>query len=196
MVPVAQADTPRLIGLSLTDGRVRWDDVLTSHPGADVFGSPTFWRGMAYIGTSGPNNDNTTARGSVVAIDEATGSLRWQTFTTPAGTDGAAVWSTPAIDPATGRLYVGTGNNYHQPATGTEDSILALDTSTGALLGHYQATANDTFSLPDNPAGPDYDFGASPNLLTAGDGRRLVGEGQKSGTYWALDRDSLQPVWK
>ena len=28
------------------------------------------------------------------------------------------------------------------------------------------------------------------------DGKALVGEGSKSGTYWALDRASMQPVWQ
>src|SRR5204863_793960 len=36
---------------------------------------------------------------------------------------------------------------------------------------------------------------ASPNLLTAPNGEPLVGEGQKSGTYWALDRTTMKPVW-
>jgi hypothetical protein len=63
------------------------------------------------------------------------------------------------------------------------------------MLGGFQATANDTFAA-DNPAGgPDYDFGASPNLFAAADGRKLVGEGQKSGTYWTLDRATMKPLW-
>ena len=63
------------------------------------------------------------------------------------------------------------------------------------MLGHYQATENDSFA-PDNPvAGPDYDFGASPNLIDGPNGEKLVGEGQKSGTYWALDRATMKPVW-
>jgi polyvinyl alcohol dehydrogenase (cytochrome) len=194
-VPVAQAGGPRLLALSLGDGRARWDTVLTTQPNANVFGSPVDWNGTVYIGTSGPNNDDTTARGSVVALDESTGRVRWQTFTVPPGRDGAAVWSTPAVDPSTGRIYVGTGNNYHPPTTSTEDSIMALDGATGEILQHFQATANDSFSLPNNPAGPDLDFGASPNLLVGRGGQQLVGEGQKSGTYWALDRATLQPVW-
>src|SRR5205807_1537720 len=131
----------------------------------------------------------------VVAIDEKTGRVRWQTFTVPPGSDGAGVWSTPAIDTATGRLYAGTGNNYHNPTTDTEDSIIALDAPTGAIVGKYQATSGDSFSLPDNPAGPDFDFGASPNLIAGPGGQQLVGEGQKSGTYWALDRGTMQPAW-
>jgi polyvinyl alcohol dehydrogenase (cytochrome) len=196
-VPVAQSGRPRLLALSLRDGTVRWDKVLTTQANANVFGSPVFWDGTVYIGTSGPNNDNTHARGSVVALDEKSGDTRWQTFTVPPGHDGAAVWTTPAIDTATGRLYVGTGNNYHEPSTETEDSILALDAASGRIVGDFQATANDTFSLPDNPAGgPDADFGSSPNLFRGPGGEKLVGEGQKSGTYWALDRARMRPVWQ
>lgn len=193
-VPVAEVGGPRLVALSLGDGTTRWDALLTNQSGSDVFGSPTFWNGTVYIGTSGPNNDDSTARGSVVALDEASGAIRWQTFTVPSGRDGAAVWSTPAIDAATGRVYVGTGNNYHQPTTDTEDAMLALDAATGRIVGHFQATSGDAFAA-DNPAGPDFDFGASPNLFAGPGGERLVGEGQKSGTYWALDRTTMKPVW-
>lgn len=194
-LPVAQPGRPQLVALSLRSGAKLWDTALTTQPDSSVFGSPVFWRGSAYIGTSGPNNDNTHARGSLVAVNQATGKVRWQTFTVPPGRDGAAVWSTPAIDTGTGRLYVGTGNNYHEPTTDLEDSILAVDAHSGRILAHYQATSGDSFSLPGNPVGPDADFGASPNLFTAPSGRRLLGAGQKSGTYWALDRSTMRPVW-
>ena len=193
-VPVAQVGSPRLLALSLVDGSTRWNSVLTNQADSDVYGSPVFWNGALYIGTSGPNNDNSKARGSVVALNEATGAVRWQTFTVPPGRDGAAVWSTPAIDTRSGRLFLGTGNNYHQPTTDTEDSVMALDAASGRILGHFQATSGDAFAA-DNPAGPDFDFGASPNLLRAPNGEPLVGEGQKSGTYYALDRATLKPVW-
>jgi polyvinyl alcohol dehydrogenase (cytochrome) len=195
-VPVAAPGRPRLVALSLADGAPRWDTVLTAQPDASVYGSPVFWKGSLYIGTSGPNTDDAHARGSVVSLDQANGKIRWQTFTVPPDRDGAAVWSTPAIDPATGRLYVGTGNNYHPPTTDMENSILALDTASGRILGHYQATPNDSFSGGDNPVGgPDADFGASPNLFGGANGQALVGAGQKSGVYWALDRATLKPAW-
>jgi polyvinyl alcohol dehydrogenase (cytochrome) len=195
-VPVADEGKPRLVALFLRDGAKRWESVLTDQENSSVFGSPTFWEGRIYMGTSGPNNDDSHARGSVVALDEASGARVWQTFTVPPGSDGAAVWSTPAIDPATGRLYVGTGNNYHAPTTDTEDAMLALDARSGAIVGKYQATSNDSFAPDNATSGPDHDFGASPNLFSGPDGTPLVGEGQKSGVYSALDRRTMAPVWQ
>jgi polyvinyl alcohol dehydrogenase (cytochrome) len=194
-VPVATAGKPRLAALSLADGRARWSTVLTDQAQTSVYGSPTFWKGKVYIGTSGPNGDDSKARGTVVALDERTGAVRWRTFMVPPGRDGGLVWSTPAIDTATGRLYVGTGNAYHAPAADTTDAIVAMNASNGAILGHYQAIADDTFAA-DNPAGPDADFGSSPNLIRGPTGRALVGEGAKDGFYYALDRASMKFVWK
>jgi polyvinyl alcohol dehydrogenase (cytochrome) len=194
-VPVATVGSPRLAALSLADGRPRWSSVLTNQPSSSVYGSPTYWKGTVYIGTSGPNGDDSNARGTVVALRESDGAVRWRTFTVPPGHDGGPVWSTPAIDAATGRLYVGTGNAYHAPAADTTDAIVALDASSGAILGHYQAIADDIFA-PDNPAGPDADFGASPNLMHGPNGQALVGEGAKDGFYYALDRATMKFVWK
>jgi polyvinyl alcohol dehydrogenase (cytochrome) len=194
-VPIAQVGAPRLVALSLATGAVRWDTTLTRQEGADVFGSPTFWQGTVYIGTSGQGNDEARARGSVVALDEASGTIRWQTYMVPPGDDGAPVYSTPAIDTDTSRLYVGTGNAYHEPAGDMTDSMVALNAANGQILGHFQSVAGDVWQA-DSPTGPDVDFGASPNLITAPDGRLLVGEGQKSGIYWALDRATMQPAWR
>jgi polyvinyl alcohol dehydrogenase (cytochrome) len=193
-VPIAQIGSPRLIALSLATGDVRWDRVLSDQDGSDVYGSPVFRRGTVYIGTSGPNNDESTARGTVVALAEGSGDLRWRTYTVPPGHDGGAVWTTPAID-RFGRLYVGTGNAYHSPAADTTDAMLVLSAAGGEILGHYQTVPGDVWEIQNPTAGPDWDFGASPNLITSADGRALVGEGNKSGTYWALDRQTMQPVW-
>jgi polyvinyl alcohol dehydrogenase (cytochrome) len=194
-VPLAHSGGPRLAALSLADGHVRWNTLLTDQPKSSAYGSPTYWKGRVYMGTSGPNGDDSNARGTVVALDEATGAVRWRTFTVPAGHDGGPVWSTPAIDTATGRLYVGTGNAYHGAAADTTDAILALDAASGAIVGHFQAVPDDAFAA-DNPLGPDADFGASPNLLTGPTGAALVGEGGKDGVYYALDRATMKMVWK
>jgi polyvinyl alcohol dehydrogenase (cytochrome) len=209
-VPLAKVGSPSIAALRLSDGKRLWTTAIDHQKNADMFGSPVAWdvpkakgRGATptvFAGTSAEygevNDPNVNVRGSVVAVDAATGRVRWKTFAVPPRHDGGAVWSTPAIDTATGRLYVGTGNAYHAPAASTTDAILALDARTGKLLAHRQATAGDVWNATGNPtAGPDYDFGASPNLIVGANGRKLVGAGQKSGTYWAFDRRTLVPAW-
>jgi polyvinyl alcohol dehydrogenase (cytochrome) len=85
------------------------------------------------------------------------------------------VWTTPAIDAKRNRLYIGTGENYSWPSTGTSDAIIALDLDTGEEAWVFQALADDVYNeacvasylgypaspaCPKNP-GPDFDFGAS-----------------------------------
>jgi len=166
-----------------------------------------------------------TFRGSVVALNAKTGKMLWQTFMVPenggvpGGYSGAVVWQPPAIDTKRGTLYVGTGDNYTVPAqvaacqnkipnedcTALDDyfdSVLALDLKTGHVIWSRKARDFDTWTVAcltrkvpnkncEVPASPDFDFGGSgPNLV--GD---IVGFGQKSGIYWALDPDSGDLVW-
>ncbi len=100
------------------------------------------------------------------------------------------------------------------PADNHFDSILALDLKTGAIRWATRALPYDAFTVncvpglipgvpgfPDecpDPAGPDYDFGQAPALFTTtahGKPRELVGAGQKSGQYWALNPDTGAVVW-
>jgi polyvinyl alcohol dehydrogenase (cytochrome) len=115
-----------------------------------------------------------------------------------ASSNGGSVLATPAIDTTTGMMYVGTGNAYIGTAAPTTDAIVKLDASTGQILGSFQGTAGDTFSTgPGSPTvpGPDYDFIASANLFAGPSGEPLVGEGEKSGVYYALDRNTMKLVW-
>ena len=97
------------------------------------------------------------------------------------------------------------------PADDHFDTVAALDLQTGAVRWATKALPYDTWTvscLPflgdgsncPNPAGPDYDFGQAPALFsTKGSGhgraRDLVGTGQKSGQYWAMDADTGAVVW-
>ena len=87
---------------------------------------------------------------------------------------------------------------------------MALDLATGVINWATRALPFDAWTVdcipflgdgdncPD-PAGPDYDFGQAPALFKtkAGNGKpvELVGAGQKSGQYWALDPDTGEIVW-
>jgi polyvinyl alcohol dehydrogenase (cytochrome) len=90
------------------------------------------------------------------------------------------------------------------------DSIVALDMTTGAIRWVTRAIPYDAWTvdcipffgdgdLCPEPAGPDYDFGQAPALYKTKDGEgrpmELVGAGQKSGQYWAVDPDSGAVEW-
>jgi polyvinyl alcohol dehydrogenase (cytochrome) len=76
--------------------------------------------------------------------------------------------------------------------------MLELDARSGRIIHHFQATAADVNqgTPPHAGPGPDFDFDASPNLFVGPNGRPMVGEGQKSGVYWALDRRTMRLVWR
>ena len=87
------------------------------------------------------------------------------------------------------------------------DAFVALDLATGKILWHRQMTANDAYTsacrLPDktncaDSNGPDFDFGASPILVTlAGRPPAAAWPGQKSGIVHALDPDrDGEVVWQ
>ncbi|MEA2474554.1 MAG: hypothetical protein QOE06_2469 [Thermoleophilaceae bacterium] len=200
IVPVSDPHRPKLLALSLRTGRPLWITQISNQKDSDVYGSPVVWNGRVYQGVSalyGEYGDTeVNVRGQVVALSLKTGRLKWNTFMVPPGHDGAAVWTTPAVDTKTGRVYVGTGNAYHAPSADTTDSMITLDGRTGQVLGRFQAYAGDVWNETGNAtSGPDYDFGASPQLFTGPDGKELVGEGEKAGIYWALDRHSMVPQW-
>ena len=106
------------------------------------------------------------------------------------------MWSAPTIDAEKKLLYVATGDNYSDPPTDLSDAVLALALDTGKIVWSRQFRAGDAFNIacaipgakncPD-ANGPDFDFGASPMLLSLPDGRRALILSQKSGAVYAID---------
>lgn len=130
---------------------------------------------------------------------------------------GNGVWgSAPVVDTRRGLLYFGTANNFSAPPgvcltpeeVGCEesgpdnhfDAIVALRLTDGAIVWATRTLRADVFSAQ-CLCGPDLDFGAAPNLFTVTDPatrqpREVLGIGQKSGDYWALDPDDGTVVWR
>jgi polyvinyl alcohol dehydrogenase (cytochrome) len=209
------------IALDALSGALLWKVHPVDHFAAIATAAPQFYKGALYLGYSSfeealggdPNFECCTFRGSVVALNAATGERLWQTFTIPEapkpvgknaagkqqyGPSGAAVWSTPTIDEDLGVLYVATGDNYSNPTTASSDAILAMDLKTGKLRWSKQFTAGDAFNngcaspQPANcpkDAGPDFDFGQPPILVRLSEGRRALVIAQKSGMVHAVDPD-------
>jgi polyvinyl alcohol dehydrogenase (cytochrome) len=99
------------------------------------------------------------------------------------------------------------------------DAVMALNTASGQIKWSRKLTTwnqsgvvngsddwNVTcfFTLPGtgncpSAAGPDYDFGSAPNLITYKNGRdskTILGAGQKSGIYFALDPQTGAVLWQ
>ena len=210
-------------------GQLLWKVKVEDHPASRITGSPAFYGGRLYVPVSSieeasammPTYECCKFRGSIVALDGATGKQIWKSFTVvdPArpleksaagaqvsstqqwGPAGAAIWSSPTIDVKKKVLYAGTGNSYTNVSTPTSDSILAFDLETGSLLWSSQVLPKDNFTMgcgrgancPED-RGPDYDFGSSPILRDLPGGKRVLICGQKSGIVWGLDPDQRGKV--
>ena len=201
-------------------GAELWQRDVEDHAGARITGAPVLHDDRLYVPVSSleealaadPGYACCTFRGSIVALDAATGDVAWKSYTIPEtpsprgrnpdgavlmGPSGAAVWSAPTVDARRRLVYAATGNAYTAPAAGTSDAIVAFDLDTGALRWTNQLTPDDAFILncgganPNCPQddGPDFDFGSSPVLVTMTDGRDLLVIGQKSGVGYGLDPD-------
>lgn len=214
----------RLYAVDARTGELRWKRRIDDHRYAVVTSSPIYYQGRIYIGVSSheegamlrdPRYECCTFRGGVAAFDAGTGDLIWRFYTIPEtpvprgqnkrgitlrGPAGGAVWSTVAIHPRANRLYLTTGNQYTGPPSKFTDAIIALELDTGKLVWAYQAVPNDiwTFDCRNDPEceDMDFDFGSIPITFRGPRGKQLIGAGQKSGWFYALDPATGTLVWK
>ena len=202
-------------------GELLWKTKADDSPIARVTGSPAFHDGRLYVPvasgeeTAGAasNYECCRFRGSLVALNGATGKPIWKTYTiaeearptkkNSAGTQlwgpsGSPIWTAPTIDVARNAVYVTTGDNYSDPPTPTSDAFVAFDMASGKMLWSSQMTKADAWNgacrLDDKANcpqsnGPDFDFASPPILVALANGRRAVVAGQKSGVVHAIDPD-------
>jgi polyvinyl alcohol dehydrogenase (cytochrome) len=187
--------------LDQNTGEVIWKVRFADDPEAGNVGKILYYDGLVYIGHSSVEEVLTASKkdfevnfqGKVTALDARTGAKVWERVLVPPDANGVAVWSSFAVDPETNTLYFTTGNNYTKKATELADALVAADAKTGEIKWHRQVNEHDLWTKAD-PKGPDYDFGAGPQLFEAG-GRKLVGAGNKSGVFFVWDRTTGEQVW-
>ncbi len=213
--------------LKARTGEEAWRFKADEHPNVTITAAPALHKGTLYVSVSSlevaavadPQHPCCTFRGSLLALDAVKGTEKWRSYTideVPAptgknsagldltGPSGAPIWNTASIDEKRGQLYVGTGENYSSPATGTSDAIIAFDMKTGKKKWVWQATPNDAWNTACERAdktncpkedGPDFDFGAGTMLVHASNGKDYVVAGQKSGAMHAVDPDTGKHLW-
>ena len=182
--------------IDAASGEAIWTSTVDDQENASIWSSPVVWNDRVYVGVASIAKEE-GFRGSVVALDAASGEVVWQHYVVPEEADGAGVFAVPAIDTDRGVLYIGTQNAYseNEAPYGDPISILALDIESGEIVWAFNAPPNNGETAPTEDVG----FSASPNLFSAeidGERRDLVGNGQKSGDFWALDRDTGEVVWQ
>ncbi len=200
-------------------GKPLWATPVEKHPLARITGAPKLYDGRLYIPVSSmeevsgatPTYQCCTFRGSIVALNAATGKVLWQTYmiaqkpkktrTNAAGVQmfgpaGVAIWDSPTIDAKRHLLYIGTGDSYTEIPVDVSDAVMALDLATGARRWVTQVRKDDNWLVgcPEQtagncpkPTGPDYDFGSSPILNTLPDGKQVILAGAKSSIVYGFD---------
>ena len=183
-----------MYALSTADGSVRWKARVGSAPRdgtpdlTEIETSPAVVGDQVLVGFDVHNQAG--QRAGLTSFDAATGQPRW-TFDGDQGgpaTGCADVWSSPAVDASRGLAFFGTGNCPSSPAGWGKytEAIVAVDLATGVPRWSYQ---------PHPPNNDDLDFAGAPNLFEVR-GRVVVGLGNKDGSYYVVDRDTGQLVWK
>jgi polyvinyl alcohol dehydrogenase (cytochrome) len=218
-----------LYAIAAKTGKLLWSKFIgTDKNHHMITGGAQFYGGRLFVPVASKEvimalfefgSDCCKSHGLLRALDPYTGKIVWTYDTAPDATldkatnryapNGMSIWSTPAVDPARGSVYIGTGQNYTPPTTGNEDSIVALNINTGRPKWVFQGASGDIWNtscqapveiltkncLPAPPGGGDLDFGAPPILAHLSNGTDAVLAGEKSGMLFSLDPDTGRANW-
>jgi len=198
-------DTGAVYALDAQKGTLLWKTQVDSHPSARIVAAPTLYNDRLYVAVAStedtaaanPGYGCCTFRGSVAALDIASGRIVWKSYTVleepqptrknsagvqEFGPSGAAVSSTPTVDTKRNVLYVATGSSPTGTAQSLTDAVVAFDMADGKLRWVKQ--------LPRPEAGAaGAGFLSSPVLRTLATGNQILLAGQKSGVVYGLDPD-------
>ncbi len=197
-----------VVALDAKTGKELWKTQIIDHTGGSVITSPpTLVKNLVITGYGGGEYG---VRGSLVALDQATGKEVWRTYTVPMGTEpgadtwkgdsgkngGAVAWHIGSYDPKLNLVYYGTSNPSPWSASvrGNDSSdigkftnlysasVLALNPETGKITWHYQFTPHDA-----------WDYDGVNELVFADqkvDGKTVpvIMQANRNGFFYVLDR--------
>lgn len=172
--------------LAVSDGHVLWRTPITLLPQREKIASPLrYFQGRIIAVTGGYIGDQPPYQGHVAILDAQTGKLLhvWnslcsdrQGLLNPSSCQAtrSAIWGRAGavIDPATGNIFIATGNGPYNGKTNWGDAVIELNPDATQILGNY--TPKDNAHLND----ADLDLGStSPVLLGGG----FLAQGGKAG---------------
>jgi alcohol dehydrogenase (cytochrome c) len=199
-----------IVALDAKTGKEIWKTPIIDYTGGSVITSPpTLVKNLVITGYGGGEYG---VRGSIVALDQATGKEVWRTYTVPMGTEpgadtwkgdsgkngGGVAWHIGSYDPKLNLVYYGTSNPSPWSASvrGNDSSdigkfsnlytasILALNPDTGKIAWHYQTTPHDA-----------WDYDGVNELVFADlpfDGKKVpvLMQANRNGFFYVIDRAS------
>ena len=197
-----------IVALDAKTGKEIWKTPIIDYTGGSVITSPpTLVKNLVITGYGGGEYG---VRGSIVALDQATGKEVWRTYTVPMGTEpgadtwkgdsgkngGGVAWHIGSYDPKLNLVYYGTSNPSPWSASvrGNDSSdigkfsnlytasILALNADTGKIAWHYQTTPHDA-----------WDYDGVNELVFADlpfDGKKtpVLMQANRNGFFYVIDR--------
>lgn len=110
---------------------------------------------------------------------------------------GGSIWTTPAIDPELGLMYIGTGNPSPQMDGSTRPgdnlytvSLVALDLKTGELRWYYQQVPHDRWGYDVSSPPVLFDYEENDKKIKA------IGQASKLGWFFIHDRETGKLIRK
>ena len=185
--------------LAVADGHAVWRTAITLLPSREKIASPLKEFGGRVIAvTGGYIGDAPPYQGHVAVLDAQTGELQhvWNSLCSdrtglmqPAScrSTRSAIWGRAGavIDPATGNIFVATGNGPYNGKTDWGDSVIELNPDATRVLGNYAPANAASLDMRDLDVGS-----TSPVLLGGG----LVAQGGKDSLIRVLGVDAIGGV--
>src|SRR3984957_3008315 len=198
-------DTGAVYALDAQKGTLLWKTQADTHPLARIVAAPALYNDRLYVAVSSTEDAAAanagygccTFRGSVVALDIASGKMQWKSYTVleepvptrkngagiqEFGPAGAAIFSTPTIDVKRNVLYIATSSSPTGIEQSLTDAVVAFDLADGKLRWVKQLSRPDAGTFGSG-------FTAPPVLRTLASGNEVLLAGQKSGAVYGLDPD-------
>lgn len=185
--------------LAVADGHVLWTTPITRLPAREKIASPLReFRGRIIAVTTGYVGDRPPYQGHVVILDAQSGDLLhvWNSLCSSqprllvpsdCASTKSGIWGRAGavIDPATGDIFVATGNGPYDGKTDWGDSTIQLDQDAAQMLGNFTPSNNAELDQR------DLDIGSTSPVLV-GDG--LVAQGGKDKHIRLLELERLAGV--
>ncbi len=183
--------------LAVADGHVEWSTAITRLPQREKIASPlTFTKGKIIAVTGGYIGDAPPYQGHVAILDAASGRLEhvWNSLCSDRADllnprdcpeSDSAIWGRAGavVDPATGNIFVATGNAKWDGKTYWGDAVVELSPDATHILGNYTPSNTDQLDQTDADLGS-----TSPVLLGSG----LIAQGGKDGQIRLLQLDKIR----